>query len=141
MLISTTRLSKPFLVGALLFGALTALRIPLTDPDHVAPLGGYAGLVAVASFWGGICGIVYTLTARWRHSGGMLRWAAYGLMGGILGVLFFALLAADGGHVLGLAGQPIGEWISVLVVSSLILAICMMIARKWFDFIGVFLDE
>jgi len=138
---SSARLSKPFFVGALLFGVLTALRIPVTDPDHVAPVGGYAGLVAIASFWGGICGIVYTLTARWRISRGMLRWVAYGLMGAILGALLFAALAVDGGRILGLAGQPIGEWISALVVSSLVLAVCMMIARKWFDVIGVFPDE
>lgn len=130
MKISGWSLSKPFLIGALVFGVLTALRLPFTDPDHVAPVGGFAGLVAIASFWGGICGIVYAVTARWRKASGMLRWVTYGLMGAILGALLFAALAVDGGRALGLAGQPIDEWISALVISSLILAVCMMIARK-----------
>lgn len=134
-------LVKSFLVGALLIGTLTIARAPFEDPAPLASVGGYPAWVAIASLWGGICGIIYSLSKAWRTTRGYQRWAAYALMGCSLGVLGFVALAADGGVVLGLAGRPVSAWLSAFVTAITIPALCAVIARKWFDLLGVLPDQ
>ena len=131
------RIVRSFLIGALGIGALAALRIPFEDRDQIAGIGGIIGFVLISSLWGGLCGIIYSLSASWRRAGGLKRAAVYALMGAMLGVILFAALAADG----LMTGEPPSAWISTLLISSGILAVCVLIARKWFDFIGVLPDR
>jgi hypothetical protein len=118
-------------------GALTVLRIPFEDRDQIASIGGVIWFVMVSSLWGGLCGIIYALSAPWRRAGGLKRATVYALMGAMLGVILLAALAADG----LMTGEPPSAWISTLLISSGILAVCALIARKWFDFIGMLPDR
>lgn len=61
-------------------------------------------------------------------------------MGAALGLLLFIALAADGGHTLGVTGQPARAWISLLALYIGGCAILVLITRKWFDIIGVLPD-